>query len=134
MLDIVISWTYYKENVYFSSWNARQKKECVYFYDYDDYTGYIIQHLDYSDLQRLRFDIYKKYQKQIKFTKFIESDKDWWKFEWYHLQSPIIRLDNSDFAELLPYNSRKKYFVYDEVREKYFLKSDFINYVNLHYV
>jgi len=132
MLSIVISWNYYKENVYFSSRNARQKKECVYFYDYDDYMGYIIQHMDYSDLQRLRFDIYKKYQKQIKFTKFIEQDKDWNKFEWYKLQSPIIEINTTEFAELLPVSYRKRYFVYDNVREKYFLKSDFINYVNIH--
>ena len=132
MIEIVISGTYYKENVYFSSWNARQKKECVYFYDYDDYMWYIIQHLDYSALQRLRLKIYQKYQKQIKFKKFIETNKDWEKFEWYHLESPILRLDNQDIAVLLDYNDRKKYFVYDNVRERYYLKSDFINYVNLH--
>lgn len=132
MLDIVISWTYYKENVYFSNWNARQKKECVFFYDYDEYAWYIIQHMDYSDLQKFRLKIYQTYQKQIKFKKFIETNRDWDKFEWYHLESPIIRLDNHDLALLLNYSDRKKYFVYDEVRERYYLKSDFINYVNLH--
>lgn len=131
MLDIVISWTYYKENVYFSNWNTRQKKECVYFYDYDDFVWYIIQHMDYSELQRFRLKIYQKYQKQIKFTKFIETNKDWWKFEWYHLQSPIIRVDNQDFALLLDYNTRKRYFDYDNVRERYYYKSKFINYVSL---
>ena len=132
MLDIVISWTYYKENVYFSSWNARQKKECVFFYDYDDFVGYIVQHMDYSELQRLRLRIYQLYQKQINFTKFIENNKDWWKFEWYHLQSPIIRIPENDFAELLENKTRKKYFDYDNVRERYYYKSKFINYVVLH--
>ena len=132
MLDIVISWTYYKENVYFSSWNARQKKECVFFYDYDDFVGYIVQHMDYSELQRLRLRIYQLYQKEIKFTKFIDNNKDWWKFEWYHLQSPIIRIPENDFAELLENKTRKKYFDYDNVRERYYYKSKFINYVVLH--
>ena len=132
MLDIVISWTYYKENVYFSNWNARQKKECVFFYDYDDFVGYIVQHMDYSELQRLRLRIYQLYQKEIKFTKFIENNKDWWKFEWYHLQSPIIRIPENDFAELLENKTRKKYFDYDNVRERYYYKSNFINYVVLH--
>lgn len=131
MIRVVISWTYYKENVYFSSRNARQKKECVYFYDYDDYFAYIIQRMDLGDLQRLRLAIYKKYQKLIKFTKFIESDNNWDKFEWYHLESPIIDINTTDFALLLPVAYRKKYFTYDNVREKYFLRSDFINYVNL---
>ena len=131
MLDIVISGTYYKENIYFSNWNARQKKECVYFYDYDDFVGYIIQHMDFSELQRFRLKVYQTYQKQIKFTKFIESDKDWWKFEWYHLQSPIIRVSEDEFARMLDYNTRKKYFMYDDVRERYYYKSNFINYVVL---
>ena len=131
MLDIVISWTYYKENVYFSSWNARQKKECVFFYDYDDFVWYIIQHMDFSELQRFRLKIYQKYQKEIKFTKFIEKNNQWDKFEWYHLQSPIIRVSENEFAELLEYNTRKKYFEYDNVRERYYYKSKFINYVCL---
>ena len=131
MLDIVISWNYYKENVYFSAWNARQKKECVYFYDYDDYAWYIIQHMDFSELQRFRLHIYQKYQKQIKFTKFIEKNNEWDTFEWYRLQSPIIRVNESELAELLDYTTRKKYFVYDNVREKYYYKSKFINYVQL---
>ena len=131
MLDIVISWTYYKENVYFSAWNSRQKKECVFFYDYDDFVGYIIQHMDFSELQRFRLKIYQKYQKEIKFTKFIEKNNQWDKFEWYHLQSPIIRVNENDFACLLDYNTRKRYFDYDNVRERYYYKSKFINYVCL---
>lgn len=131
MLDIVISWTYYKENVYFSSWNARQKKNCVFFYDYDEYIWYIIQSMDYSQLQRLRLNLYQKYQKLIKFTKFVENDVNGWKYEWYHLQSPIIRVDNTDFANCLDSSIRKKFYIRDDLKEKYFLKSDFINYVNL---
>ena len=131
MLDIIISWTYYKENVRFSSWNARQKKDCVYFYDYDSYIWYIIQNMDLSELQRLRLKIYQKYKDLIKFTKFWELDRDWNKFEWYKLQSPIIRMSTDDFASLLDFQSRKRYFVYDNIREKYYYKSEFINYVNI---
>lgn len=134
MLDIVIQWTYYKENVWFSSWNARQKKECVYFYDYDQYIWYIIQNMDFSDLQRLRLNLYQKYQKLIKFTKFWDVNNQWEKFEWYKLQSPIIRLDITDFASLLDLENRKKYFLYDKIKERYYLKSDFINYCNLNVV
>lgn len=134
MLEIVIHWTYYKENVFFSSWNARQKKECVFFYDYDDFVGYIINHLDYSQLQKLRLALYQKYQKMIKFTPFTELNKDWEKFTWYNLQSPIISVDSSDFASVLPRDIRKKYFVWDSVREKFYFRSDFINYCKFHNV
>ena len=135
MLRVVIKWTYYKENRYFSSWNARQKKDCVFFYDYDEYIGYIIQNMSFSDLQKLRLNIYNKYHKLIKFTAFGEVDLDWNKFEWYKLESPIIEIDNTDFVNLLPNSSiRKNYFDWDSVREKYILKWKFINYVQLNVV
>ena len=134
MLQIVIKWRYYKENVYFSSRNARQKKECVYFYDYDDLIDYILHHMDYSDFQRLRLAIYQKFQKKVKFTRFVESDNNGDTFEGRNLESPIIDVDYDTFAQLLPYNLRKKYFVFDKVRESYYLKSDFINYVRFHHV
>lgn len=135
MLRVVIQGTYYKENHWYSSWNARQKKECVYFYEYDDYVGYIIQHMDYSDIQKLRLNIYNKYHKLIKFTKFWEFDNNWRKFEWYDLESPIIEIDNTDFANLIPNSSvRKNYFDWDNIREKYILKSKFINYVQLNVI
>lgn len=134
MLQIVIKWRYYKENVYFSSRNARQKKECVYFYDYDDLIDYILHHMDYSDFQRLRLAIYQKFQKKVKFTRFVESDNNGDTFEGRNLESPIIDVDYDTFAQLLPYNLRKKYFVFDKVRESYYLRSDFINYVRFHHV
>ena len=132
MLKVVIKWTYYKDSRWYSSRNARQKKDCVYFYDYDDYAGYIIQHMDYSDLQKLRLNIYNKYHKLIKFTPFGEVNMNWEKFEGLKLESPIIDIDNTDFANLIPSSSvRKNYFTWDSIREKYFLRSNFINYVNL---
>lgn len=133
MLRIVIQGNYYKDNKGIFDLNkGRWKKEMVYFYDYDNYTGYIIQNMDYSDLQKLRLNIYNKYHKLIKFTPFSELDNNWNKFEWYKLQSPIIDIDNTDFAMLIPNRDyRKRYYIRDSIREKYFLKSNFINYVNL---
>ena len=135
MLKVIIHWTYYKENHWYSSWNARQKKDCVYFYDYDQYIDYILKQLDYSELQRLRLNIYNRYQKLIKFTKFWEVDLDWNRFEWLKLESPLIELDYTDFVELLPSSSiRKRFFEFDNIREKYYLRSDFINYIKFGYV
>lgn len=136
MLKIVIQWNYYKENKgIFDLTKGRWKKEMVYFYDYDNLTGYIIQNMEYSDLQKLRLNIYNKYHKLIKFTPFSEMDNNGNKFEWYRLQSPIIEIDNTDFAELIP-NAlyRKRYFLWDNIREKYYLKWEFINYVKFNVV
>ena len=136
MLRIVIQWNYYKENKgIFDLTKGRRKKEMVYFYDYDNLMGYIIQNMEYSDLQKLRLNIYNKYHKLIKFTPFTEMDNNGNKFEWYRLQSPIIEIDNTDFAELIPNAMyRKRYFLWDNIREKYYLKWEFINYVKFNVI
>lgn len=135
MLKIVISGSYFKNDWFFSSFNARVKKDMVYFYDYDEVIGYILDRLSYWELQRLRLNIYDAYHDYIKFTNFRESDINWEVFEWVKILSPVIDLDYSDFAELLPNRDiRKKYFEFDKIRERYYLKSDFINYVKFHVV
>lgn len=135
MLQVVIDNIYYKGNSWFNKFNARLKKNSVYFYDYDDYVKYIIDSLSYSELQQLRLNIYNTYHNYIKFTNFRESDLNWWYFEWVKIHSDIIDIDISEFALLLPNKSlRKKFFVRDDIREKYFLKSRFIQYVKFHVV
>jgi len=133
MLKIVIQWTYYKEEKsIWDFWKWRWKKNMVYFYDYDDIIGYIIKNMDYSDLQKLRLNIYNTYHKLVKFTPFTEMDKNWNKFEWYRLQSPIIEISYDDFALLIPNRDyRKRFFLWDNIRERYYLSTKFINYVKL---
>ena len=75
------------------------------------------------------------FYKLLKYIPFKESDKDWNIFEWYDITSPVIDIDSSDFAKLIPSASyRKLYYVWDSFREKYFLKSNFINYINLNVI
>ena len=131
MIKIIISWTYYKEDSIFS-WFWRLKKQFVNFYDYDKYIEYIINQLSLSKLYKLKINMYNKYHKLVKFTRFTDIDNSGLKFEWYNLLSPIIDIDIDTFAQLLPDHSlRKKYFVWDSIRERYYLKSDFINWINL---
>lgn len=136
MLKIVIQWNYYKQEKSIRDfWKWRWKKNMVYFYDYDDIIGYIIKNMDYSDLQKLRLNIYNSYHKLVKFTPFSEMDKNWNKFEWYRLQSPIIEISYDDFALLIPNRDyRKRFFLWDNIREKYYLSTKFINYIKLNVV
>ena len=134
MLRIVIQGRYYKEKnkKIFCLDKGRWKKEMVYFYDYDEYIWYIIQNMDYSDLQKLRLNIYNQYHKLVKFTPFSEIDNNWVIFEWYNLQSPIIDIDSDSFAHLMSNKDyRKKFYIRDSIKERYYLDSKFINYVNL---
>lgn len=135
MLQVVIQWRKYNDKSIFSLDKARRKKEMVWFVDRDKYSDYIINNMEYSDLQKLRLNIYNKYYKLVKFTPFSENDNNWNVFTWYDLTSPIIEIDNTDFAKLLPNRDyRRRFYLWDSIREKYFFKSEFINYLNIHVV
>lgn len=103
----------------------------VWFVDRDKYSDYVCTHMEYSDLQKLRLNIYNKYYKLVKFTPFTEQDNNWNTFTWYTLSSPIIEIDNTDFAKLIPNRDyRRRFYMWDSLREKYFFTSKFIDYIN----
>lgn len=132
MFQIVISGRWFKSDWYFKRFNSRVKKTFVWFYDYDEVVWFIINHLSSSELEKLRLNIYQKYHNQIQFTNFCWYDNNWGFYEWIELNSPIIDISYSEFAELLPSQKLKKqYFTYDDIREKYIIDSQFINYVKL---
>lgn len=135
MFQIVIRWKYYKEKSWFCLDKARWKKEMVWFVDRDKYSDYVIEHMSYSDLQKLRLNIYNKYYKLVKFTPFTENDINWNTFSWYELESPIIDIDNDELAKLIPNRDyRKRFYLWDSVRERYYFTSRFINYVNMNVI
>jgi hypothetical protein len=135
MFQIIIKWKYYKDKSWFCLDKARRKKEMVWFVYRDKYSDYIINHMSYSDLQKLRLNIYNKYYKEVKFTPFSESDINGNVFTWYDVESPIIEIDNTDLAKLIPNKDyRKRFYSWDSVREKYYFTSEFINYVNLNVI
>lgn len=133
MLQAVVNWTYYKwKNKMFTDSMWRFKKQSVYFYDYDEYVDHILSQMDISEIERLKINIYNRYHKLIKFNPFSEYDIKNWIFEGLKVSSPIIEIDNTELAELLPNKSLiKKFFDWDPVREKYTFKSDYVNYVNM---
>lgn len=133
MLQAVINWTYYKwKDKMFTDSMWRFKKQSVYFYDYDEYVDHILSQMDVSEIERLKVNIYNRYHKLIKFNPFSEYDIKNWVFEGLKVSSPIIEIDNTELAELLPNKSLiKKFFDWDPVREKYTFKSDYVNYVNM---
>lgn len=133
MLQVVINWTYYKwKDKMFTDSMWRFKKQSVYFYDYDEYVDHILSQMEVSEIERLKVNIYNRYHKLIKFNPFSEYDVNNWVFEGLRVSSPIIEIDNTELAELLPNKSLiKKFFDWDPVREKYTFKSDYVNYVNM---
>ena len=133
MLEIVVNWTYYKgKEKLFTDSMWKFKKTSVYFYDYDGYIDYILSQMELWDIEKLKINLYNKYHKQIKFSPFSEYDVNNWLFEWLKVSSPIIKVDYTDFVSCLPRKDIiKKFFEWDSVRERYYLKSDYVNYINM---
>lgn len=104
----------------------------VFFYDYDDVVKFMIDKLSYSELWRLRINIYNYCHDSIKFTSFWEVDLNWNKYEWYNIDSPVILLSYDEFAKLYPNSSLKnKFYIWDKIKERFVLRSSFIDYVKL---
>lgn len=108
---------------------SRDKLEWVWFYDYSKLIGEMLSEMEYSQIQRLRLNIYQLYKHYILFTRcsWIENSIEWnFVVDWYKVSSWIFKLPLSQFASILPNKIRKKYFNYDRFYEKYMLKTDFI--------
>lgn len=136
MLEVVINWVYYDWQDWwrfnFNKW--RWKKSSVYFYDYSDEIWYIINHLNYSELEKLRLSIYNYLHDWVKFERFWEENINWELFTGYKISTWVFSIDDSDFACMLPKIIRRKYFKWDNIKEKYILDWDFINYIRLEWV
>ena len=112
--------------------NSRDKLEWVWFYDYSKLIGEMLSEMEYSEIQRLRLEIYKNYKHYINFTScaWLENSIQWnCVFNWYKVSSWIFKIPLSQFATMLPRKIRNKYFNYDRFYEKYMLKTDFIYYL-----
>lgn len=134
MLKVIINGTYYEWQDYwvFNFKKGRWKYNSVFFFDYSDEIWFIIHSLSDEQLKKLRLAIYNSVHHLVKFTKFVEKNVRWEVFEWYKITSPIIDITDNEFAQIIPDKLiRKKYFVWDNIKERYSLKSDFINYVRL---
>lgn len=111
---------------------SRDKLEWVWFYDYSKLIGDMLSEMDYSQIQKLRLEIFKLYKHYINYTSFsrIENAVDWTIIrDWYKVSSWIFKIPVSVFATILPRRIRVKYFNYDKFYEKYLLKTDFIYYL-----
>lgn len=114
------------------SLNSRDKLDWVWFYDYSRLIWEMLSEMEYSQIQKLRLEIFKKYKHYINYTSFarIENGIEWSiTRDWYKVSSGIFKIPLSVFAEMLPRRIRLKYFNYDRFYEKYMLKTDFIYYL-----
>ena len=123
-LTITIFNPFFEEKL---SW--RWKIDSVWFYDYSLFFDKVLQGMSYSDINKFKLNLFEWYKHNlscIRVSQFInDSVKDW-----YSIISQDFNVPSHVIACCIPSRKlREKYFEYDCLREKYYVKTDFIFYL-----
>lgn len=109
--------------------NARWKIDSVRFYDYDLFFDKVLQGMNYHEINKFKLNLFEWYKHQlscIKVSQFINGDVT----NWYSIISQDFNVPSHIIACCIPNRKlRDKYFEYDCLREKYYVKTDFIFYL-----
>ena len=108
--------------------NARWKINSVWFADYDLFMEKVINEMDLDDLNKFKLNLFETYKNTISFVK-VTQYVDWEFLEWYAIPSCDFQVSSDVIAKCIPSRKiRDKYFEYDCLRERYFVKSSFAFY------
>lgn len=109
--------------------NARSKIDSVWFADYSLFFDKVLQGMNYNDLNKFRlnlFEWYKSLLSCVRVSQFINGDVQ----NWYSIISQDFNIPSDVIARCIPSRKlRDQYFEYDCIREKYYVKTDFIFYL-----
>jgi hypothetical protein len=109
--------------------NSRWKIDSVRFADYDVLFWKILSCLTYSEIQKLRFNLFEWYKYQLSclnVSQFINGDV----LEWYSIVSQDFNVPSHVIACCIPSRKiRDQYFEYDCIKEKYHVKSNFLFHI-----
>ena len=109
--------------------NARSKIDSVWFYDYSVLFDKILQGMNYHDINKFRLNLFEWYKTQlscVRVSQYINGDV----IDWYSIISQDFNVPSNVIACCIPSRKlRDQYFEYDCMREKYYIKPDFIYYL-----
>lgn len=109
--------------------NARWKIDSVWFYDYSLFFDKVLQGMTYNEINKFKLNLFEWYKHNlscIRVSQFINDSV----FDWYSIISQDFNVPSHVIACCIPSRKlRDKYFEYDCLREKYYVKTDFIFYL-----
>ena len=123
-LTITIFNPFFEEKL---SW--RWKIDSVWFYDYDLFFDKVLQGMSYSDINKFKLNLFEWYKYNLSCIRVSQFINDTVK-DWYSIISQDFNVPSHVIACCIPSRKlRDKYFEYDCLREKYYVKTDFIFYL-----
>lgn len=109
--------------------DARWKFDSVWFNEYSLFFEKIIQDMNWTEINKFKlnlFNWYKHHLSCVKVSQIINGSV----VDWYSIVSENFNVPSHVIACCIPNRKiRDKYFEYDCLREKYYIKTDFIFYL-----
>ena len=109
--------------------NARWKIDSVWFADYSLFFDKVLQGMDYNEINKFKLNLFEWYKHNlscIRVSQFVNDTVT----DWYSIISQDFNVPSHVIASCIPSRKiRDKYFEYDCLREKYYVKTDFIFYL-----
>ena len=109
--------------------DTRWKINSVWFYDYDLFFEKVLNEMNLNEINKFKLNIFQWYKQHLSCIK-VSQIVNWDILEWYSIPSCDFEVTSDVIAHCIPNRKiRDKYFEYDCLREKYFVKSSFIFYL-----
>ena len=109
--------------------NSRGKIDSVWFSDYDLFFEKVLQGMSYNEINKFKLNLFERYKHTLSFicvSQYINGDV----LDWYSIISQDFNIPSHVIAMCIPNRKlRDRYFEYDCLREKYYVKTDFIFYL-----
>lgn len=109
--------------------DSRWKINSVWFADYDLFMEKIIGDMDLNDINKFKLNLFEIYKSDLSYVH-VSQYLDWDILEWFGIPSYDFNVTSNIIARCLPSRKlRDRYFEWDCLRERYFVKSSFIFYL-----
>lgn len=106
--------------------NARGKIDSVWFYDYDLFFEKVLQGMNYKEINKFKLNLFEWYKHELSYI-CVSHFINWDVLDWYSITSQDFGVSSHIIACCIPSRKiRDEYFEYDCLRQKYYVKSDFI--------
>lgn len=109
--------------------NSRGKIDSVWFYDYSLFFDKLLQGMNYNEINKFKLNLFEWYKHSlscIKVCQYVNGEV----LDWFSIISQDFNIPSHVIACCIPSRRlRDKYFEYDCLREKYYVKTDFIFYL-----
>ena len=109
--------------------NSRWKINSVWFYDYDLFFEKVLQAMSWNEINKFKLNLFEWYKSQLSYVK-VSEILNWDCLDWYSIISQKFDVPSDVLARCIPSRKiRDLFFEYDCLKERYYIKTDFIFYL-----